>query len=110
MFISYLLIGIILWFIIKIYISVRDAKRRANDLFGQFGARTAEGSRERKAGWSSMSAPKRKKIDSSIGEYVAFEEISDTKGSAASSSDGGRTDTGIEVEQQVTDVEWEDIK
>ena len=110
MFIIYLLIGIIIWFIIKIYVSLHNARRRARDLFGQFGAQEAPRSSGRKAGWSGAPQTKRKKIDSSVGEYVAFEEITEVSSHTTASSSDDRTAGDIEVEQQVTDVEWEDIK
>ncbi len=50
--------------------------------------------------------PRRKKIDPAVGEYVNFEEISDTR---ASVSDTGTDNATYMVEQQVSDAEWEDI-
>lgn len=106
-----LLIGLLVWFAFKIYVSVRDAKRRARDLFSQFGPQPRQEQHTRKAGWSSTAPRKRKKIDRNVGEYVDFEEIAVSQTETATGADGSTTSrTTTEVEQQVTDVEWEDVK
>ena len=51
--------------------------------------------------------PRKKKIDPSMGEYVAFEEIHETKTRSSSSQSTRRT---VYNESQVVDAEWEDIK
>lgn len=48
---------------------------------------------------------KKKKIDPSDGEFVNFEELP----SEAEATQSSKT-TYVEIEQQVVDVEWEDIK
>lgn len=57
-------------------------------------------------------APKKKKIDPSVGEYVDYEEITveQTTVNATTATDGTSSTTRIDVEQQIVDVEWEDIK
>lgn len=52
-------------------------------------------------GWTSPS-PKKKKIDPKTGEYVKFKEVSVTE---TTNESGSYTS----VEEQVTDVTWEDI-
>lgn len=51
---------------------------------------------------------KKKKIDRDVGEYIAFTdiEVSETSTDPAD----GSTTTTVYHEQQVTDIEWEDIK
>lgn len=50
---------------------------------------------------------KRKKIDPSVGEYVAFEEISV---SATETSGDGTTTSYTYTESQIEDAVWEEIK
>ncbi len=63
---------------------------------------------ERKAGWSGKPSDKKKKIGKDVGEYISFEEITVTETESTVSDNAGNTFT--EVEQQITDVEWEDVK
>lgn len=52
---------------------------------------------------------KKKKIDSNVGEYVSFEEI--TTDTATTQTAGNDSATrGKKPEPQVEDAEWEDIK
>lgn len=48
---------------------------------------------------------RRKKIDPSVGEYVAFEEVETTETRQTESG----TETRYERESQITDVEWEEV-
>lgn len=51
---------------------------------------------------------KKKKIDPTVGEYVAYEEISCTvEAQTAADTDGSRK---IKVEEQVEDAVWEEIR
>jgi len=107
-----LLIGLLAWFLFKIYTSFRAAQRRANDLFNQFGSQPRQEPGSRKGGWSDTAPKKRKKIDSSVGEYVEFEDIAEGHSGTRTQTDDTssyRSET-TEVEQQITDAEWEDIK
>ncbi|MDE6288225.1 MAG: DUF4834 family protein, partial [Muribaculaceae bacterium] len=53
-------------------------------------------------------APRNKKIDPNVGEYVAFEEIkTSTTVSETTEADGS---TRIKVESQIEDAVWEEIK
>ena len=48
---------------------------------------------------------KKKKIDSDIGEYIKFKEVP-----ADPAAPSTPTGTEFVEEQQITDIEWEDIK
>ena len=80
------------------------------DLFGQPGAQKSnsayDSDGQRKAGWS-KAAIRKKKIGKDVGEYVKFSEI--TVSEEETVSDGNSSAT-YSTEQQVTDIEWEDIK
>jgi len=81
------------------------------DIFGQPGAQKStsayDASGQRKAGWSAPGFRK-KKIGKDVGEYVKFSEITVTETENTRSPEGN--DGSYTTEQQVTDVEWEDIK
>lgn len=82
-------------------------QRRMQDYFDQMSGRARQEEAPRKAGWSKPRSRNRKKIDSSIGEYVKFEEMhADETASNPSTSNN----VVAETESQITDVEWEDIK
>ncbi|MCM1293574.1 MAG: DUF4834 family protein [Bacteroides sp.] len=68
---------------------------------------TRHSDNRRAAGWHR--APHKKIFDSSTGEYVKYEEISVEADSSSKSGDTS-THTTTQVEQQIVDVEWEDIK
>lgn len=108
-FIFCLLLGVILWWIIKGIISVISMRNQFKSIFEQASRATgfnpADGrAGERKGGWSNP-LKRRKKIDPEVGEYVRFTET-ETTVSHTASSDGRTTTTR---EEQVTDVEWEDV-
>lgn len=48
-----------------------------------------------------------KKIGRDVGEYIEFEEVA-VKQTAADAATGRRSES-VRVEQQVTDIEWEDL-
>ena len=108
------LISIILKPLLKVWRTMNQVKRGdfsgLNDFFGQPGAQKGssayEANGQRKAGWS-KAAIRKKKIGKDVGEYVKFSEI--TISHEETTSTGNSTTTYI-TEQQVTDVEWEDIK
>lgn len=119
-FFTFLLLILFLYFVLRPIIKVAMTYRKMrrgdfsfiNDIFGTPGAqqpgREADGSH--KAGWTKP-VRKKKKISPDTGEYVKFTEVTTTREqtSEASSSDAGTT-TQSAYEQQITDVEWEDIK
>lgn len=101
----YLLVILLLLFLIfgypllKLYLTVRSARRRFNDMFGaQQGAYSAPGGQQ--------SRPRRrtKIITRDVGEYVEFEDLPGSPDKSYSSS----TSTYVEI-SQVEDAEWEDI-
>lgn len=85
------------------------------DLFGQPGSQkqtSAYGTDgHRKAGWTKARI-KKKKIPADVGEYVKFTEITTTEESRTTTKQAGAdgNQSTVTVEQQITDVEWEDIK
>ncbi len=85
------------------------------DLFGQPGSQkqtSAYGTDgHRKAGWT-KGRIKKKKIPADVGEYVKFTEITTTEESRTTTEQAGAdgNQSTVTVEQQITDVEWEDIK
>lgn len=84
------------------------------DIFGQPGSQKGDSSLNpdgsRKAGWTRPRIRK-KKIPSGMGEYVKFTEIETTEtASTAETAEGTSRQTDFTVEQQITDVEWEDVK
>lgn len=85
------------------------------DLFGQRGSQkqtSAYGTDgHRKAGWTKARI-KKKKIPADVGEYVKFTEITTAEESRTTTEQAGAdgNQSTVTVEQQITDVEWEDIK
>lgn len=85
------------------------------DLFGQPGSQkqtSAYGTDgHRKAGWTKTRI-KKKKIPADVGEYVKFTEITTAEESRTTTKQAGAdgNQSTVTVEQQITDVEWEDIK
>lgn len=85
------------------------------DLFGQPGSQkqtSAYGTDgHRKAGWTKARI-KKKKIQADVGEYVKFTEITTAEESRTTTEQAGAdgNQSTVTVEQQITDVEWEDIK
>lgn len=85
------------------------------DLFGQPGSQkqtSAYGTDgHRKAGWTKARI-KKKKISADVGEYVKFTEITTAEESRTTTEQAGAdgNQSTVTVEQQITDVEWEDIK
>ena len=78
------------------------------DIFGQPGSQKGDSSRN--PGWTRPRIRK-KKIPSGMGEYVKFTEIETTEtASTAETAEGTSRQTDFTVEQQITDVEWEDVK
>lgn len=88
-------------------------RRKANDFFRQFGGSASGFARETqndapRSRSRKYSARKRKKIASDVGEYVEFEEIREYRPHTGSSGESPRVH--YEVEQQISDAEWEDIR
>lgn len=109
MMISLLLLVIlfvfVIWPMVKGLIAINRARRSARQFFNQFrqGAGDPNGGYRRAA--EEQPRPKsRKKINPDDGEFVAFEDI------PGDSSSQGSRNVKVEIEQQIVDVEWEDIK
>lgn len=85
------------------------------DLFGQPGSQKQTSAYRtdghRKAGWTKARI-KKKKIPADVGEYVKFTEITTAEESRTTTEQAGAdgNQSTVTVEQQITDVEWEDIK
>lgn len=76
-------------------------RRKVRDLFGQFGQRPGD----RAAGQPQpQPRKKRKKINPDDGEFVQYEDLPPSTGDSPAAS------VKVEIEQQIVDVEWEDIK
>ena len=99
-----LLIVFVIVPLIKGLIAINRARRSARRFFDQFRqAEGAPGRRQNRAAEPPQPKP-RKKINPDDGEFVAFEDL------PADSSAERTTFVSVEVEQQIVDVEWEDIK
>ncbi len=97
--------------IIRVMITIWRARRQTRRFFDQFrnAAGAGSGSSSQTRQNDAPRQPKaKKKIDPTVGEYVAFEEIKSETTQTAGGTAGAKTYT--EVEQQIVDVEWEDIK
>lgn len=75
-----------------------------NDFFNGGGASADRQSRQ------SKKQRKKKKIDSNVGEYVSFEEITTDTSTTQTAGNDSATQLGKNPEPQVEDAEWEDIK
>lgn len=93
---------LILWPAIKSWL-IRKARQNYADAFNSMFGRTAG----RQSSTPPPPAPKAKKIGKDIGEYVAFEEITEVE---QRSNPDGTVETEVYHEEQITDIEWEDIK
>lgn len=83
-----------------------EAFRQAAGMNNGGGQRPAA---ERKGGWTAP-IPRRKKIDPQTGEYIRFQEIDTTNICTEESPDGrGNTESSVEAEQQVVDIQWTDL-
>ncbi|MBD5366882.1 MAG: DUF4834 family protein [Bacteroides sp.] len=108
-----LLILLAIWIVPKLvrgYVFVHRVRSQMRDIqdqmYGGTAGNTRQQQRRRKSGWSAPITRKRKKIDPQVGEYVKFEEIATE---TTVTDDKGDSTTTYKVEQQVTDIEWEDL-
>lgn len=84
----------------------REAQQRMSDMFNSARGRTATDEQ----GEQPYDKHKKKKIDSNVGEYVSFEEISTDSASAHDTDSEATASRKGKSEPQVEDAEWEDIK
>jgi hypothetical protein len=93
--------------VVRVVITIWRARRQTRRFFDQFRNATGTGASSQTGRKEAPRQPKtKKKIDPSVGEYVAFEEIK----TESTTTDRQNTTTYTEVEQQIVDVDWEDIK
>ena len=118
-FFLFILLLFLLYFVVvplvKIGTKIHQARKSWREMYrtmsgaGGFGQQ----SRQSQNGYGRAHDPqpkrKKKKIDPSVGEYVAFEEISVAESEKKSSSDNGKKSSYTE-EQQIEDAVWEEIK
>lgn len=104
MFLMLFAVLFVIAFIIGTYLKIR---RKVADVFG--GNTRGSGARGDNGGGNGpqpQPARPSKKIDPSVGEYVEFEEVQ----SFESTRTDGHREVKFESEEQITDVEWEEVK
>lgn len=106
MWLLFLLLVLVMYFIIvpiiKALLMVQRLKNQARDMFNRATGRSTGDSSNHN---NSQPQHPRKKIDPGIGEYVEFEEIEVT---SQTQNDNGNV--SYRTENQITDVEWEDVR
>lgn len=113
-FFGLLFLIFLIWFVIvpllKIVGMVNKARRTFRNATGAYNRTPYEASpQERKGGWSTP-APRRKRINADIGEYVKFQELELTAEEIKQRADGSTTYTRTTYsETRIEDAEWEDI-
>lgn len=102
-----LLFIFVIWPLIRVAVTFNRIKRRNQQIFEQmFGSQqNAREPKRRKPGWSKSPSAAKKKIDPTVGEFVAFEEVA----CYTEHHTPDQTVKSVSVEQQIVDVEWEDI-
>lgn len=103
-----ILLVIILRPIIKAYMMFRRYKKAVNDAFG-FDPRAQSAGRQHRESQSPRQHDKKKVITRDMGEYVAYEEVSDTSAAEKQSHAPGQEHGTKFDEEQITDAEWEEI-
>lgn len=99
-----LFIVFIVWPLIKFFWAIRKAQKQARQAFEQ-ATGTKWGKHNNKN--HNTTACKEKIFDSNVGEYVEFEEVEHDN---SLEREERSTSKKFNVEQQITDAEWEDIK
>ena len=89
-------------------IAVFRFRKQVRDMFEQAQNSSRSGFSQHKNREYAAPEKKKKKIDSDVGEYVAFEEIKVSETERHTETSGSKTE--IKVESQIEDVEWEEIK
>lgn len=110
-FFAVILIFLLIFFVVlpifRVGVAIYRARRQARQFFDSFRRNGAGAPADETP---DAPKPKKKKIDPSDGEYVAFEEIESTTTVDSQTDSAGRSSTTVETEQQIVDIEWEDIK
>lgn len=95
------------WPAAKLAYKVKRANDQAREQFEEMRREAERRTRQnRPGGWHTDHHTPKKKYSSTEGEYVEWEEVKVSTETTTQSS----TDHTTRVEQQITDVEWEDIK
>ncbi len=107
--IVFIIIAFVGWIVVKLfrmffstYSFIRNARKQAYEAFGFSSDGNQQGSRSRR-GQSRRAS--RKRIDPNVGEYVEYEDLP-----PVSSDDPEAGEVNYVVEEQITDVEWEEIR
>lgn len=123
MWFAILLLLILFYFFIrpayKVWKAVSAARRQANEMNEAFRRaagidtdtqrqKAAQAQASRKGGWTPP-APRRKKIDPAVGEYIKFKEVETEVAMTSDDDTSSSSARATIVEQQVEDVKWEDI-
>lgn len=91
-------------FVISIFLRI---KRKVTGIFtGNSRGTAPRGSDPRDGGPQPRPARQGKKIDPTVGEYVEFEEVQVYE----STEPDGKKQVKFETEEQITDVEWEEVR
>lgn len=104
------LLGFILWPVIKFGWKLFTIRRQLNNIYGQRaggGASGGGGSFWNRSGRPQSPKAKRSRIDRNVGEYVEFEELA-----VDVEAETQRQYKKVEFErqQQISDVEWEEVR
>lgn len=98
---------VIVWPVLKVALKIRRQYRQFNRMMnGEMPGSSDAGKKSRRQHKAPEPAVRKKKIDGSVGEYVEFEDI------RVEASERVNSDTAsvkFKVEQQITDVEFEDL-
>lgn len=89
----------LLWPAVRIFRQVRRMQRSQEEFWRGFSGRDPEGA---SAAHEQRKAPRRKKIDATVGEYIEFEEIPGNYTNPAPAS--------FTPEQQISDADFEEIQ
>jgi FtsZ-interacting cell division protein ZipA len=111
-FLLILLIIFILWPIVKLVWRFNQARSQAQKMYDQFYRQQQSQTDDYQQ--SGESETRRKRFDSSMGEYVDYEEIQDDSSSSQQSTQPSQPSDETPRhsrfdEPQVSDAEWEDI-
>ncbi|MCH5345585.1 MAG: DUF4834 family protein [Muribaculaceae bacterium] len=112
MFVTIFLLVLLFIFVVRpiwrVYSAVRRQQRQTRDFFRSMGIDPDDARNQRRQQQQQPpKPPRKKKIDSTVGEYIDYEEI--TVSSTQTQTSTGET-VSYEVQQQITDVEWEEVK
>lgn len=99
-------VGVIFAAIARAVAAVLRVRRKFREAFSGTSDDRRESDPRRHRGRDAEAARRKKKIGRDVGEYVEFEEVACT----VETDDGSSSTTYTATEQQVTDVEWEDVK